>query len=216
MTIKTSMICGTLCIGLLAGCVQDPNQYADPNARTKGGALTGAVIGGVLGARSGSNQLARGLAGAAVGAAIGGAIGSSLDAQAAELRQQMGSSATVQNNGNSLTVTMAQDVLFATNSFTVLSSQQSSLLALASNLQRYPNSRVEVIGHTDSTGEAAFNQTLSERRAYSVRDVLAGGGVQVNRLTAFGRGETSPIASNLTPEGRSQNRRVEINIIPMQ
>jgi outer membrane protein OmpA-like peptidoglycan-associated protein len=215
MKLQTKLIGGLAAMALLAGCV-NPTEFEDPNARTKGGALAGAVVGGVLGANSGSNQLARGLAGAAVGAALGGAIGSSLDAQAAELRRQMGSSATVQNNGNSLTVTMAQDVLFATNSYTVLPAQQQNLFSLAQNLQRYPNSRVEVIGHTDSTGDASFNQSLSERRAGAVRDVISAGGVHPNRLSAFGRGESQPIATNMTPEGRAQNRRVEIIIVPMQ
>lgn len=217
MKVRTSLVCGALSLSLLAGCVQDPYKYSDPNARATGGAVTGALIGGVLGAKSGNdNQLARGVLGAAAGAAIGGAIGNTLDNQAAELRQQLGGNANVVNNGNSISVTMGQDVLFATNSYTVRPDQANNLYAIGQNLLRYPQSRVEVVGHTDSTGDAAMNQTLSERRAGAVLSVLLQSGVPSQRLTAYGRGENQPIASNLTPEGRQANRRVEINIIPMQ
>ncbi len=217
MTIKTSLICGALGLSLLAGCVQNPYQYDDPNARAKGAAVTGAVIGGVLGAKSGNdNQLSRGLLGAAAGAAIGGAIGNTLDNQAAELRRQLGGNANVVNTGNSINVTMGQDVLFATNSYTVRPDQANNLYAIGQNLLRYPQSRVEIVGHTDSTGDAAMNQTLSERRAGAVMSVLLQSGVPSGRVASYGRGENQPIASNLTPEGRQANRRVEIAIIPTQ
>lgn len=215
MTLKSPLILGALGLTLLAGCVSDPYRYEDPNARTKGAAATGAVIGGLLGAKSGGDdRLAKAVLGAAAGAAIGGAIGSSLDAQAAELRQQMSNSSTVTNTGNALVVTMPQDILFATDSASLRPDLQGDIRAVAANLVRYPNSRVEVIGHTDNTGEASYNQDLSERRARSVAGVLIGGGVPSSRVAAFGRGEDQPLASNLTPEGRSQNRRVEIVIRP--
>lgn len=217
MTIKTSLICGILGISLLAGCVQDPFQYSDPNARAKGGALTGGLIGATIGATSGGgNRLAKAVVGGTIGAMAGGAIGNSLDRQAAELRQQLGGNANVVNTGNSINVTMGQDILFATNSYTVRPDQQYNLQAVAQNLLRYPNSRVEIVGHTDSDGDATFNQSLSERRAAAVRDVLAGSGVPFTRLSAFGRGESQPIASNLTAAGKQQNRRVEISIIPLR
>ncbi|WP_149141355.1 OmpA family protein [Gemmobacter caeruleus] len=215
MTIKTSLICGALGLSLLAGCVQDPYQYDDPNARAKGGAVMGGLIGATLGATSGGDdRLAKAVIGGAIGAAAGGAIGNSLDNQAAELRQQLGANANVVQTGNSINVTMGQDVLFATDSFSVRPDQQYNLQAIAQNLGRYPNSRVEIVGHTDSDGDAAYNQTLSERRAYAVRDVIASYGVQPGRLSAYGRGESQPVASNLTAQGKQQNRRVEIIIIP--
>lgn len=215
MTLKSPLILGALGLSLLAGCVQDPYQYEDPNARTKGGALTGAVIGGVIGAKSGGDdRLAKAVLGAAAGAAIGGAIGSSLDQQAAELRQQMSGSSTVTNTGSALVVTMPQDILFATDSASLRGDLQSDLRAVAASLNRYPNSRVEVVGHTDSTGAAAYNQDLSERRARAVAAVLLSSGVPSGRVVAYGRGEDQPVTSNLTEEGRAQNRRVEIIIRP--
>lgn len=217
MTIKTSLICGALSLGLLAGCVQNPYQYEDPNARTKGAAIAGGLVGAAIGAKSGGDdRLAKAVIGGAIGAGIGAAIGNSLDQQAAELRQQLGANANVVNTGNGINVTMGQDVLFATDSFTVRPDQAYNLNAIAQNLLRYPNSRVEIVGHTDSDGEAAYNQSLSERRAAAVRDVIASNGVPVSRLSAYGRGESQPVASNLTAAGKQQNRRVEIAIIPMQ
>jgi outer membrane protein OmpA-like peptidoglycan-associated protein len=109
---------------------------------------------------------------------------------------------------------MPQDLLFAVDSAAVRPDLRADLSAVASSLLRYPNSRIEVIGHTDNTGAAAYNQDLSQRRAVSVAGVLREGGVPGARIAAFGRGEDQPIASNLTPEGRAQNRRVEIIIRP--
>ena len=217
MTIKTSLICGLLGASLLAGCVQDPYKYEDPNARAKGGALAGGLIGAIAGAKSGGDdRLAKAVIGGAIGAAAGGAIGNALDNQAAELRQQLGANANVVNTGNGINVTMGQDVLFATDSFTVRPDQAYNLNAIAQNLLRYPNSRVEIVGHTDSDGDAAYNQTLSERRAAAVSNVFAANGVPASRLAAYGRGESQPIASNLTAQGKQQNRRVEISIIPLR
>lgn len=215
MIFKSPALLGLAGVALLAGCVQDPYRYEDPYARTKGAAATGAVIGGLIGAKSGGDdRLAKAVIGAAAGAAIGGAIGHSLDQQAADLRAQMSANSTVVNNGNTLVVTMPQDILFATDSATLRPDLQGDIRAVAANLVRYPNSRVEVIGHTDNTGEAAYNQDLSDRRARSVAGVLMSGGVPGARIAAYGRGEDQPIASNLTPEGRQQNRRVEIVIRP--
>ena len=116
--------------------------------------------------------------------------------------------------GDRLIVTMPQDILFAVDSATVNSSLRGDLLTVANSLREYPRSRVQVVGHTDNTGSAAYNQGLSERRANSVADVLTSGGVSYDRIQAFGRGEDQPVASNLTTEGRAQNRRVEIVILP--
>ena len=90
----------------------------------------------------------------------------------------------------------------------------ASLAAVAANLNRYPNSTIEVIGHADNSGSAAYNQDLSERRALSVAGVLRANGVAGGRVSAYGRGESQPVASNLTEQGKAQNRRVEIIIRP--
>ena len=87
-------------------------------------------------------------------------------------------------------------------------------MTVAQSLQQYPNSTVQVVGHTDNSGDAGYNQSLSERRANAVADVLMNGGVPFGRIQTYGRGEDQPVASNLTTEGKAQNRRVEIVILP--
>ena len=146
---------------------------------------------------------------------MGGSIGEVLDRQAAELDQAIQNDRVrIVNTGDRLIVTLPEGILFATDSAAVQPSIQSDLYAVASNVNRYPNSIVQVIGHTDNTGSAAYNQDLSERRAGAVASILQAGGVSGGRISAIGRGEDQPVASNLTPEGRQQNRRVEIVIIP--
>lgn len=193
----------------LASCAPIEN-----NQRTTGGAATGALIGGILAGPVTGGGGRRIAAGAAAGAAIGGLIGQRLDQQARELDAAMGDSITVTNQGDQLLVNFPQDILFAVNSATVGSGARGDLQALAANLQRYPDTNVTVIGHTDNTGSAGFNFELSNRRAGSVAGILVNSGVSGARITSIGRGEDAPIASNLTPEGRAQNRRVEVIIRP--
>ena len=197
----------------MSACV-NPNAYPDnPNARTQNGAIIGGMAGALLGAQSDEDRLAKAVVGGAIGAALGGAIGQTLDQQAAELRA-INPSFSVTNMGDYLVVNMPQDVLFATDSATLRPDLTRDIKAVASSLLRYPNSTIEVIGHTDNSGSAAYNQDLSQRRAVSVANVLRESGVPNGRIAAYGRGEDQPIASNLTVEGRAQNRRVEIIIRP--
>jgi outer membrane protein OmpA-like peptidoglycan-associated protein len=188
----------------------------EENRRTQTGALTGALIGGAIGATSkGDDKLAKAAAGALIGGVIGGAIGSSLDAQAAELRNSIGDDrVSVTNTGSELIVNLPQDILFASGSATLRSDLTQDLRAVARSLLNYPNTTVQVIGHTDSDGDAASNQNLSQRRAGAVSSVLQANGVPGGRIVAFGRGEDQPIATNLTAAGKAQNRRVEIIIRP--
>jgi len=109
---------------------------------------------------------------------------------------------------------MPQDLLFATDSASLRPDLQTDLRAMAQNLQQYPASTVQITGHTDSTGDATYNRTLSSQRAGAVSSTLIGGGVPAARIATHGAGEDQPIASNLSPEGRAQNRRVEIVIRP--
>jgi outer membrane protein OmpA-like peptidoglycan-associated protein len=153
--------------------------------------------------------------GAAAGAAVGGAIGYSLDQQAADLRASMANdNIVIDNRGDHLMVTMPDGILFDTDSAAIRAGLQADLRAMARNLQQYPASTVDVIGHTDNTGSADYNQDLSARRASAVAGVLLEQGVDPARVRSFGRGENEPVATNLTPEGRQQNRRVEIIIRP--
>lgn len=186
------------------------------NQRTRTGAAVGAMAGGLLGAASGggSDTLMRTAVGAGIGAAVGGAIGATLDQQARELRQELGSEVDIRNTGSELVVTMPNSILFDFDSAAVRSDLQGDLRALAAHLRAYPDSTIQVIGHTDNTGAASYNQNLSERRAAAVASVLRNSGVPSSRIRAIGLGEDHPVASNLTSEGRAQNRRVEIIITP--
>lgn len=201
-------------LATVAACV--PSDQGGPG-RTGTGALIGAVGGALVGQALGDSEEER-RRGAAIGAVVGGGIGAgigyNLDQQARELRGQMDSRVQIINQGDYLIVRMPQDILFAVDSYTVSPALRGDLGDLAGSLQRYPGSTVEIVGHTDNTGSSSYNQTLSERRAQAVASVLAGYGVPASRLRAYGRGETQPIASNLTAEGRAQNRRVDIFIRP--
>ena len=197
--------------GTLGGNPDNPNQNRNQ------GALIGAGAGALLGALlSGDGDRGDGaVIGAVVGGAVGAGIGYNLDQQEADLRNQIGDDRVViTNTGDRLIVTMPQDTLFATDSAVLQPALQNDLRALAANLQAYPGSTVQVVGHTDSDGDAAYNQGLSERRAQSVTNILISSGVEPGRLAAIGRGESQPVASNLTPAGKAQNRRVDIVILP--
>lgn len=216
MMMKTPLILAAAGVLALSACV-DPNAYPnDPNGRTKSGAVIGGLVGAVTGAAvAGDGDEFKGaIIGGALGAGTGALIGADLDRQAAELRGSLNSNISVTNTGDYLIVNMPQDLLFATDSASVRSDLTADLRAVAASLLRYPNSRIEVIGHTDNTGAAAYNQDLSQRRAVSVAGVLRDSGVPGNRISAYGRGEDQPVASNLTPDGRAKNRRVEIIIRP--
>ena len=179
----------------------------------KTGALAGALVGFVTGDDS-DDRLER----AFEGAVIGGLIGYSLDEQAAALEKALGpdSGVLITNTGDRLIVTLPQDILFATNSSEITPAMRQDLQALARNLLDYPDSNVQVIGHTDSVGTAEYNLDLSGERAVTVRNVLQQGGVPAYRLQAVGQGETQPVATNQTDAGRARNRRVEIIIVPNQ
>ena len=211
---KRFLSAGLIAALSIAGCT--PVNTTGNENRARDGAILGGILGGVLGAGADDdNRLRNAAAGAAAGAIVGGGIGTILDRQARDLEQALGNDRiAIENTGSELVVTMPQDLLFATDSATVRGDLQADLRALASNLRAYPSSNVLIIGHTDNTGEAGYNQNLSERRAQSVRTVLLNANVPASRLRAFGRGESEPVATNLTAEGRQQNRRVEIVIRP--
>ena len=211
MKVSVSILSLGAAVLALAACAPDPNNTQN---RTLGGALTGAAVGGVIGAATGDGR--RAAAGAIIGGTTGALIGQQLDRQAAELRRQLGDNVNVRNTGQELILTLPQDLLFATDSATLRPDLQADLRTIASNLVSFPRSDVIVVGHTDNTGTAAYNQNLSERRAGSVAQVLRAQGVASNRIQTQGRGLTQPVASNATPSGRAQNRRVEIFIRPHQ
>ena len=202
---------------IVAGCAQNP--FYGENANTARGATIGAGAGAVLGnvAAGSGKRTEGGLIGAAIGATIGGLVGRQMDKQEAELRQQMaGTGVEVQRQGDTIRLQAPENITFDTNRADVKPQFQPVLSQLAQSIQQYPGTVVQVEGHTDSTGAAAYNQTLSENRANAVRGYLINQGVDANRLAAVGYGLTRPVADNTTAAGRAQNRRVDVLIVPTQ
>lgn len=187
-----------------AGCARNAQRGA-----VIGGA-GGAVVGGVIGAASGSTAKGA-IIGAAVGGTAGAVIGHQMDQQAKELQQNI-PGATIQRVGEGIAVTFASGILFPFNSTEILPDGRTNLQQLASSLEKYPNSDILIVGHTDSVGTDAYNNDLSQRRALAAQSYLQSLGVPASRLQATGRGESEPIQSNDTDAGRAQNRRVEIAI----
>ena len=220
ITTKSTVALSLTGLLALAACETTASRIADPNYRAQTGAAAGALLGGIIGASNHPGQghearLRSTLVGAALGAAAGGAIGATLDNQADDLRNRLGNpNVTVTNMGDYLLVNLPEDVLFATDSAAVRPDLAGDIRSIAANLVSYPNSRIQVLGHTDNTGTAAYNFDLSQRRAVAVTDILIGAGVPSARLSSVGIGEDRPIASNTTVSGRAQNRRVEIIITP--
>jgi outer membrane protein OmpA-like peptidoglycan-associated protein len=178
------------------------------NLRTgaAGGAAAGAIIGGLAG---GSVKAA--IVGAAIGGAAGAAVGAVMDSQAQDLQDKL-PNARVERIGEGIAVTFDSGILFAVNQANLQAAGQQNLRDLVASLEDYEGTDVLVVGHTDSTGTEEYNQALSERRADAARNFLVGAGLEPGRVTAVGRGEMEPIASNDTEDGRQQNRRVEIAI----
>jgi outer membrane protein OmpA-like peptidoglycan-associated protein len=227
MKLRTTTLIAVSGLTVLGACADPSMTGTTPTAapasgmsRTQQGALAGAALGALYGATrdDDSNNEGRDAArGAILGAAAGAVAGNILDRQAAALEQSISNpNVQIVNHGSYLQVVLPEGILFATDSAAVSGPAQSDLYAVARNLNQYPNSRVEVIGHTDNTGSAAYNLDLSQRRAESVAGILAAAGVSPGRLIATGRGLSQPVASNATAQGRAQNRRVEIIIRPTQ
>ena len=178
----------------------------------KGGAI-GGTVGGVVGGAIGKNN-GSGTKGAIIGSVVGGAagavIGDYMDKQAKEIEQVEG--AEVERVGEGIMVTFDSGILFPTAKYELTEASKIELRRMADIFQKYPDTDLTVDGHTDSVGSDASNQTLSEQRAASVADYLTELGVARTRMTVVGHGETMPVASNDTAEGRQANRRVEVAI----
>ncbi len=196
------------------------NPYTEEKQASK--AAIGAGIGAAGGALIGlitadsKNRQRNALIGAGVGALAGGSIGYYMDVQEAKLRQRLrNSGVSVTRVGNQIMLNMPGNVTFDTGSADINASFYEVLNSVALVLDEYEKTTVDVIGHTDSVGVESYNQRLSENRARSVAEYLSSQGVLPARLLIAGMGESQPIASNSTPEGRSQNRRVSLQIAPL-
>jgi outer membrane protein OmpA-like peptidoglycan-associated protein len=196
----------------LSACQGIPNS----GQNLAGGAGLGALGGAGIGALVDSNDPVRGaLIGGGIGLLAGGAIGAYLDSQQAQLDQQLqGTGVDVERQGEKLVIIMPGDVTFDLDSARIKPQFYSVLDSIASTLNQYNESYVQIIGHTDSSGSDSYNMSLSERRADSVGSYLNQRGVAAQRIQVGGAGESQPKASNATASGRATNRRVEITIIP--
>ena len=199
----------------VSGCVTDPNTGERHVSRTAIGGIGGAGLGYLLGGLIGG-KTAR-IVGAGIGAAAGGYVGYRMDEQIRELEEATaGSGVDVSQtpNGDGILVNLP-DVTFAVNSADISPSMRQTLDGVAQSMVNYPNSLIDVMGHTDSTGSESYNMTLSQNRANTVMNYLIGKGVPAARIRSQGFGETMPVADNNTADGRTRNRRVEIQIVPV-
>ena len=196
---------------LLAGCAE--NVRNNPN--TAGGAIIGALGGAAIGTLFGGDDRRNALIGAGIGMLAGAAVGQYMDRQERELRADLaGTGAVVNRDGDSLLVSFPANVTFGVDSAAIRPGFYRTLDDVSGTLNRYPQSYLDVVGHTDSTGSEAYNQALSERRAGSVSNYFRSRGVEPARIASYGMGETQPVASNADSYGRQQNRRVELRITP--
>lgn len=204
----------------VAGCAtQDAYTGEKKTSSATKGAGIGAVTGAIIGAATSSKKdREKGiLTGAAAGAAIGGGVGYYMDQQEKKLRERLaGTGVQVRREGNDLYLIMPGNITFATGRYEIRSDFYPVLNSVADVLKEFQKTAVKVSGHTDSTGSAQFNQTLSEQRADSVKDYLVNRGVASGRVHSVGYGFRYPIATNDTAAGREQNRRVEIQLEPLE
>ena len=199
----------------LSGCVTDPNTGERHVSRTAIGGVAGAGLGYLLGGIIGG-KTAR-ILGAGIGGVAGGVVGNQMDQQIKELDEATagtGVDVSETPDGSGILVNLPE-VTFAVDSTTISPQMRTVLDDVAQSMITYPNSRIDVMGHTDSTGSEQYNLDLSRRRADSVANYLVSRGVSRARLESIGYGEQYPVADNSTPEGRAQNRRVEIRITPI-
>lgn len=211
------MAAGLAAMLTTTACTTDPETGQKRMSKAAiggiGGALGGYLLGDLVGGRHDRTEK---ILGAGIGAIAGAGIGSYMDEQERKLRQQTaGSGVDVIRQGDDLLLRMPSGITFAFNDASVQPQFRPTLDEVSSILSQYPKTYIDVYGHTDSDGSDAYNQTLSERRAQSVAGYLTSHGVQSARIATRGFGETQPIASNATEEGKAANRRVEIKISPV-
>lgn len=196
--VVTVAAAATACLTVLGGCTA-----------TQKGAAIGGLAGAATGAAAGGGKGA--VIGGAAGTMAGAIVGNYMEKQKKDLQKVPG--ADVKRVGDELVVTFQNPILFDTDSSVLKTGARQMLDDIADVLQKYPDTNVLVKGHTDDTGSETHNQQLSERRAQTVRNYLATRGVGVARLQALGFGESMPVVSNSTSDGRAQNRRVEMQIV---
>lgn len=204
-------------VGILTSGCAAPQNKQEQGTRT--GVVAGAAGGALLGQLIGGNTKGT-LIGAGVGALAGGVIGNQvgkmMDEQEAAMRRELAAAevANIQRNADVLAVTFKSDYFFAVGSANLNAGAYDEISRVSRVLNQYPDTSIQVAGHTDSTGSEQTNKTLSENRAENVKNALVGQGVHPNRISTLGFGESAPVADNSTEAGRQLNRRVVITIKP--
>lgn len=217
----TTFILLILVTGLPAvqSCTTDPYTRERQTSRTVWGSVIGGAAGAAAGAATGrdsESRRKRALIGLGVGALAGGTAGAYMDRQEILLRQRLeATGVSVTRIDDRIILNMPSSITFETDSAELRPQFYDVLNSVSQVLEEYEKTLVNVAGHTDSTGAASYNQTLSEKRARNVAQYLIAQGVNPTRVAAEGMGENQPVASNQTPEGRQANRRVEITLAPL-
>lgn len=205
-------------IVLQACTTVDPYTREEKTSSATTGAAIGAAVGAVLGiatSKDKKDRKERALKGAGIGAIAGGGVGYYMDVQEAKLRQQLeNTGVSVTRNGDNIILNMPGNITFEVNRSDVKPNFVEVLHSVTLVLNEYKSTMIEVAGHTDSTGSDSYNQMLSQQRAQAVSNILIQNGLQPVRVDTVGYGESRPIASNSTPAGREQNRRVELTLLP--
>ena len=204
-------------LAVLASCTTDPFTGERKIAKTAIGATIGAATGAAIGAIADKENRARGaLIGAGVGGLAGGAVGGYMDYQEKKLRERLaGTGVSVKRVGNDIYLIMPGNLTFATDHAEIRGDFYEVLNSVVLVLNEFDKTIIEITGHTDSTGSDAYNQRLSEQRAQSVGSYFTAQQVMPARIVTEGFGERFPIAGNDTPDGRQQNRRVELRLVPL-
>lgn len=208
-----------LAVSMTACTTLDPYSGDKKVSNAGKGAGIGAIAGAVIGAATAGkgNKDRAILTGAALGAAAGGGVGVYMDNQEKALRNKLvGSGVQVQREGDNLRLIMPGNITFQTDSAQIRGNFFEVLDSVALVLKEFKDTSILVAGHTDSVGNDSYNQGLSERRAYSVKNYLSSAGIPAGRVQAIGFGERHPVASNDTTQGRDANRRVELELEPLR
>jgi len=216
--LKTQILgTGILLSSLLLGACStvDPYTREEKTSNAVKGAGIGALSGAIIGVIAGDNRKSA-LIGAGIGALTGGGVGYYMDVQEAKLRQELeATGVSVTRHGDSIILNMPGNITFDTASSNISADFYHVLGSVAMVINEYEKTYVDIYGHTDSVGQAAYNMKLSQQRADSVSRYLQTRQVLPQRIMTQGEGEENPVASNDTPQGRSQNRRVEIRLTPI-
>ncbi len=196
---KSVIVTLLACLMLIAGCASDrKNTMAGAGI----GTAVGAGVGAIFGKRDGA------IIGGIIGGSLGAYAGSRMDKQAAELKKI----AETKRTDQGLVTKLKSDILFDTGKAELKPTAVDNLKKMAAIMKKYPENVLTVKGYTDSTGSAATNEKLSTQRAEAVRVQLAQGGLPAQTITALGLGPSNPVGDNASATGRSQNRRVEIEV----